>query len=159
MIGAAPASCSILATRSRRPLLITLAPCPLLVIFCPLPVRLRLIYRVPASIIVLLPAVTRVLVNVAIVSGIHITAGGFTRCGVPPLRAGSGHFSSLRIGGACHRSIGRRVVAHGGTLVSSRDVGATPLSVRARSLPGLSIGAGVRIVRLSCASAPIRRRN
>src|SRR6478672_3365889 len=159
MIGAAPASCSILATRSRRPLLITFAPCPLLVIFCPLPVRLRLVYLIPASVVILLPAVTRVLIDVAIVSGIHITAGGFTYCAVPPLRAGSGHFSSLRISGACHRSIGRRVVAHGGTLVSSRDVGAAPLSVRTGSLSGLSIGAGVRIIRLSCASAPIRRRN
>src|SRR6478672_4498520 len=127
MIGAAPASCSILATRSRLPLLITLAACPLLVIFCPLPVRLRLVYLIPASVVILLPAVTRVLVNVAIVSGIHITAGGFTYCTVPPLRAGSRYFSSLRISGACHRSIGRRVVAHSGTLVSSRHIRAAPL--------------------------------
>src|SRR6478609_10353630 len=128
MIGAAPAGCSIFATRCRRPLLITLAPCPLLVIFCPLPVRLGLIYRVPASIIVLLPAVTCVLVNVAIVSGIHVAAGSFTNRTVPPLRAGSGHFSSLRISGACHCSIGGGVMAHGSTLVSSRDIGASPLS-------------------------------
>src|SRR5204862_3722260 len=94
-------------------------PCPLLATFCALPVRLRFIYRVPASIIVLLPAVTCVLVNVAIVSGIHIAAGGLAYCAVPPLRAGSGHFSSLRIIGACHCSIGSQVVAHSSYMFSS----------------------------------------
>ena len=50
-------------------------------------------------------------------------------------------------------------MAHGSALVSSRHIGTTPLSVRARTLSGLSIGAGVRVICLCCASTPIRSRN
>src|SRR5207244_4736630 len=95
----------------RRSLLIIFAPRLLLIVFCSLPVRLRLIYRVPASVVVLLPAVTGVLVNVAIVAGIHIAAGGFAGRSVPPLHARSSYFSSLRTLGACYRSISGGVMA------------------------------------------------
>src|SRR4029450_6895460 len=71
---------TIVVARCRSTLLIALASSSLLSIFRALPVGLRLIYRVPASIIVLLPTVTGVLVNVAVVPGIHIAAGSFADC-------------------------------------------------------------------------------
>src|SRR4029434_930177 len=104
-VKATSAARSIGTTRCRRPLLVTLTSCPLLAVFCSLPVWLGFIHGVPASVVVLLPTVTGVLVNVAIVPGVHITAGSFGGCGGTPLHAGSGHFSSLRISGACHCSI------------------------------------------------------
>jgi hypothetical protein len=70
---------------------------PLLRVFCPAPIgrRRRLVYRVPASVVVLLPTITGVLVNIAVVSGIHIAAGGFAGRSVSPGRARSGGLSSL----------------------------------------------------------------
>src|SRR5262249_30547217 len=79
---------SIFGTRCGRPLLITLPPCTLLAIFCTLPVRLGFVYLIPTSVVVLLPAVTGVLINVTIVSSVHIAAGSFTNGTVSPLRAG-----------------------------------------------------------------------
>src|SRR5207237_378074 len=64
---------------------------PLLPVFCPAPIgrRRRLVHGIPASVVVLLPTITGVLVNVTIVPGIHIAAGGLCRCTVPPGRARS----------------------------------------------------------------------
>ena len=78
---------TVVVTRGRRSLLTT---------FRLLPVRLGLIYRIPAPIVVLLPSVTGVLVNIAIVSGVHIAAGGLTNCSVTPGRACAGGLSALR---------------------------------------------------------------
>src|SRR5262245_14682051 len=77
---------AIVAARFRRSLLIILASRSLLVAFCPLPVRLRLVHRVPAAVVILLPAVAGVFVNIPIVPGIHIATGGFCCRRVSPSR-------------------------------------------------------------------------
>ena len=50
-------------------------------------------------------------------------------------------------------------MAHSSALVSSRDIGVSPLSVRVRTLSRLRIGPGVRVICLGCASAAVRCRN
>ena len=137
-------------------MLITLASSSLLSIFRALPVGLRLIYRVPASIIVLLPTVTGILVNVAVVPGIHIPAGRFTNRTVPPLRAGSCYFPSLGIRSACHCPISGGVMPGLGALVSSGNIGAAPLSIRIRTLSSLSISSCVRVIGLRCTPRAVR---
>src|SRR5262249_5622535 len=139
----------------RRSLLIRFAPSALLAIFCPLPVRLGFIYGVPASVVVLFPTVTCVLVNIAIVSSVHVAAGSFADGAISALWSGSGRLSALRSRCACHCSIGGRVMARGSALVSSRHIRAAPLCVRTRTLPGLSIGPGVGVIGLGGASAAV----
>ena len=118
-------------TGCRLALLIILASRPLLVILCALPIRLRFVHRVPTTVVVLFPAVTSVLINITIVSSIHIAACSFTDSAVSPLRTGGSGLSSLRSLGASHCSIGRGVMARGSALVSSRNIRTAPLSVRA----------------------------
>ena len=71
---------------------------PLLRVFCPAPIGRgrRLVHRIPTAVVVLLPAVTGVLVNVTIVSGIHVAAGGFGGRGVSPRGTRAHGFAALR---------------------------------------------------------------
>jgi len=87
---------AIVIARCRRSLLIAFGSRPLLTAFRPLPVRLGLIYGIPASVVVLLPTVTGVLVNVAIVPGIHVAAGSFGGCSASPGCARADGFTALR---------------------------------------------------------------
>src|SRR5207248_4816553 len=96
---------TIVATCRGRSLLITFAPRPLLTVFCPLPVRLRLIYGVPASVVVLLPSVTRILVNIAVVPGIHVAIGGFGGRRVSPRGTCARGFAALRTRNSSYRAV------------------------------------------------------
>jgi hypothetical protein len=73
------------AARSRGcSLLIGFASRLLLIILCALPVRLGFVHGIPTAVVVLLPTVASVLVNIAIVFGIHVAAGSFSGCRVSP---------------------------------------------------------------------------
>src|SRR5439155_18837507 len=87
---------AVVAARRRRSLLATLRSGPLLRTFRPLPVRLGLVYGIPASVVVLLPTVAGILVNIPIMPGIHIAAGGFTSSRVAPGRTRAGGLAALR---------------------------------------------------------------
>ena len=84
--GSIVAACAraIVIAPCRRTLLIAFGSRPLLTAFCPLPIRLGLIYGIPASVVVLLPAVAGVLVHVTIVAGVHVAAGSFSNRCVSP---------------------------------------------------------------------------
>ena len=58
--------------------------------------RRRLVYVVPASVVVRLPARSGVLVHIAVVSGIHITVGRLACSSIAIGRAGGGSFTALR---------------------------------------------------------------
>jgi hypothetical protein len=71
---------------------------PLLRVFCPAPIgrRRSLIHRIPASIVVLLPTITGILINITVVPRIHVATGGFAGCSVSPGRARAHGFAALR---------------------------------------------------------------
>src|SRR6266487_4908975 len=89
---------SIVATLARSISVSVSRAGPLLRVFCPAPIgrRRRLVHRIPASVVVFLPTTTGVLVNIAIVTGVHIAAGGFADRSVSPCGARARGLTTLR---------------------------------------------------------------
>src|SRR5262249_55988289 len=108
------------------------------------------------AVVVLFPTGTVVLIHVSIVSGIHVTTGGFSHRGISICRRGSISFSALRALCGGHCAVGGGIVLRVRGFVPLLNVRLAPLRGGAGALVSRAVRAGVGIVGLGYALFPVR---